>query len=170
MTSKIKNIIPLYRFVALSFLSTLLVTGCEPSRHASQQIEVPATMAPAPGDVKIVCGQGGGFTGAWSGYTIFGGGTIQSWKGAYAEDQMVAEGTVPADSLAMLWHKLEQMDFFSLQLEEYANMTAMVLVEANNQSHRVSWPPKVEGFEPLETPLDSFYVHCLSLSKAVLDQ
>ena len=165
MNSTPSRFYPICAFLILVISSILLVNGCKPSRDASQQAELPQ----APGDLKIVCGQGGGFTGAWNGFTVLGDGTVKSWKGAYAEDQPVADGSIPADSLAMLWHHLQQMDFFSLEKEEHANMTALIQVEANEHSHQVLWPPKVGGIEPLETPLDSFYVRCMSMSKSVMD-
>lgn len=56
-----------------------------------------------------------------------------------------------------------------MQKEEYGNMTALVKVETGDQSHSVSWPPKVEGFEPLETSLDSFYVHCMGMARSMID-
>ncbi|MFK7845474.1 MAG: hypothetical protein AB8G77_09240 [Rhodothermales bacterium] len=151
----------------------LLLTGsvglsCKSSNSTAQLAESVQTAIPE--GLKIVCGEGGGFTGRWGGFTVYGGGDVWAWHGMFSEDKASKAGSIPEDSVRYLWHKLEAMDFFALEKEEYANMTAVVAVEAGDSIHRVSWPPKVQDFEAFETPLDSFYVHCLRVAGQVVDR
>lgn len=160
------------RLLPIGFMLILagyLGPGCKSSKKAAQETELPAVQARAalPQSLKIVCGQGGGFTGSWQGFTINGNGQVLSWEGQQAESNPEPAGELAPDSLQLLWNQLHAMDFMSIEMEEYANMTAIIEVQTAEGTNRVSWLPKLTSLEPLETPIDSFYVRCTNMASGL---
>lgn len=152
--------------------------GCKSSKKTTQDAELQAgslaaiqaipVLAPLPQGLKIICGQGGGFTGTWQGFTMTGDGQVQAWEGQQAEANAQPAGEIPQDSLQVLWNQLDAMNFMNLELTDYANLTAIIEVQTEDGSNRVSWLPKIAGLEPLETPIDSFYVRCTNMAAALV--
>ena len=160
------------RLLSIGFVLLLtgyLGPGCKSSKKTAQEIELPSvqSMVALPQQLKIVCGQGGGFTGSWQGFTINGDGQVLSWNGQQAEANPEPAGELASDSLQILWHQLDAMDFMNIEMEEYANLTAIIEVQTEEGTNRVSWLPKLAGLEPLETPIDSFYVRCTNMASGL---
>ncbi|GIV59927.1 hypothetical protein GQ464_012140 [Rhodocaloribacter litoris] len=138
----------------------VLLTGCTAPR------DEPAPAAPWPADWRLVCGQGGGVAGRWTGYTITADGTVTAWSGRYAEERVEATGALDRAALQALWTRFEALDFFARVLDEPGNLTAVLEATADGRRHRVAWIPRVEGIEPAETPLETFFDTCLATGRA----
>lgn len=153
-------------------LVSVSITGCRTANHAHEEMAAAptASLSTLPSELEIVCGQGGGFTGAWTGFTFREDGGVWSWTGRAAKENAQLIGRVDIDSIRVLWSMLEAMQFFDLQKEDYGNMTAIVEARGDGEAHRVSWPPKLQGFEPMETPLDSFYVSCTRMGERLTNR
>ena len=66
-------------------------------------------------------------------------GQVQAWEGQQAEANAQPAGEIPQDSLQVLWNQLDAMDFMNLELTDYANLTAIIEVQTEDGSNRVSW-------------------------------
>lgn len=110
-----------------------------------------------PPDFEMVFGEGGGFTGQWTGHTIRANGAVYSWQGPVAGSNADSTGELRADSLLRIWADLQEIGFFSDSLNESGNMVAFVRVTAGNQRNRVAWIPGVEGIQPPRFPVEALY-------------
>ena len=125
-------------------------TCSKSSKKADDQIAIPAQFS-------IMFGQGGGFTGRWSGYTIEADGTLLKWDGRYAEDGAKPIAQLTPEQMGSLWQCVNDHNFFDRIREEYGNQTAIMRVTAEADTHRVSWKPVVRESKYPLTPLDSLY-------------
>ena len=141
-------------------------SGTTPSPSSSAIAPSNSEAMPVPEDFRLVCGQGGGFTGLWDGFTVQADGQVFSWSGRMAEENLTPAGKLDSEKVNALSSRLEQLGFFSMRLEEYGNMTAIIDLTSGGQQHRVSWPPKIGGLDTF-TPIDSFYVECISTLREV---
>ena len=125
------------------------------------------SLSPVPDSLEIQCTQGGGVTGFWGGYKFFADGSVWSGSGMAGGEQMELAGQAHPDSIQILWNLLEDMRFFDIDRQEYANMTAVIEVKTAEKTHRVSWPPGVYGVDAMESPLDAFLVRCNAIGSEV---
>lgn len=161
--------LPLAFLLALVSLA-LGAAGCTGPDAAAEE----TTVAPWPTDWQVVCGQGGGFTGRWTGYTIAADttaadGTVQAWAGRYAGDGIEQEGRISPEALRRLWEQFTALNFFEQPMGTPTNMTATVQAVADGQRHRIVWSPRVEGLEPVGSPVETFYEACRAEARAALD-
>ena len=142
------------RLLALGlFLSPLVVTGCR--RSISPDTAESTQYDPAPSDFKMMLGQGGGFAGRWTGFTIESDGSIVEWSGPVAGSNEHPAGTLGREGAAAIWHDVVKIDFFSQEIDERGEVTAFLTINADSVEHRVSWIPGVEGLEPPKHPVEA---------------
>ena len=115
--------------------------------------------APVPGDFRIVFGEGGGFTGRWSGHTVESDRSVSSWEGVRIEENSTAAGQLSEEHRSLLWQQLVETKFFETKMQEKGNMTRLIRVTANGETHEVTWPRS--GFPDKEgSPLDELLDFC----------
>ena len=128
---------------------------------SDQTDRVPAGAAAAdsavPGDLRIIVGSGGGFTGRWDGYLIEADGQVWSWSGIGVPTDTTQAGVLPADSLAALWTEIRTSSFFSDSTAQSGNITAILEVTADGETHRSTWIPNVDELEPPKSPTEALY-------------
>ncbi len=105
----------------------------------------------------MTLGQGGGFAGLWSGFTIEADGSIVEWSGPVAESNTRPAGTLTPEQAAAVWRDVIQTDFFSQKIDERGEMTAFLKIYADSIEHRVSWIPGLEEMEPPKHPAEALY-------------
>lgn len=95
--------------------------------------------ADIPPDLEVVTGQGGGFTGAWSGYRLEAGGAVERWTSTPGVDRTVEPvGALEAAAVAALWDRVEG-EVLSLEVDEPANLSRTLEVTADGATHRLTW-------------------------------
>jgi hypothetical protein len=113
----------------------------------------------APNDLRLVIGEGGGFTGEWNGYTVDSTGSVFSWKGAKAEENSQRASNLKATQLHELWNTIANGHFFEIDASGTGNMTQFMTVSANGKVHRVSWAKPSARASDL-TPVQRMYDTC----------
>ena len=93
----------------------------------------------------IVFGEGGGFTGAWSGFTLHADGNVLHWQGKSAEAEPRSVGRLKLEEVAALWQEIGAQEFFALAEGEPGNLTRFVRVTAAGRTHETRWVPGGEG-------------------------
>ncbi|MGI9173752.1 MAG: hypothetical protein ACR2GR_00330 [Rhodothermales bacterium] len=170
-----------FRFTPFAALHVLLLCstaalGCRSaSQTASDAVSPDSASAPrsalpdstlnVPPDFEMRFGEGGGFTGAWSGYTIRADGTVLAWKGLAAEQSQDSVGVLARQDLANLWQEVQALGFFEQTMDEPGNMTASIRIRADGQEHTVRWVPGLASMEPPKTPVEAFYRESWTLAE-----
>ncbi|MFH1844779.1 MAG: hypothetical protein ABIF77_16435 [bacterium] len=123
------------RFLGLLLMILFgLLAGCKSTPESTGVADIPA-------DLAIVFGEGGGFTGMWTGHTVAADGTVSKWHGKVAEENPEPVGRLSPDQRAALWARLIEADFVSIQSTEVGNLTRFIKVVAAGKTHEVSWIP-----------------------------
>ena len=123
-----------------------------------------------PPDFEVHFGEGGGFTGAWSGYTIRADGTVLAWEAVAAERGEDSVGVLANQDLADLWQEAQAPGFFEQTMDESGNMTASMRIRADGQEHTVRWVPGLASMEPPKTPVEAFYREIWTLAEKTADE
>ena len=110
------------------------------------------TNTATPADLKVVIGEGGGFTGLWHGFTVEPGGVVQRWRGPIPEGDPEPAGELSAEDLGKLWTAIEGQGFFSMPEGESGNLTRFLQVTARGQTRRVQWVPQPKEAERRAKP------------------
>ena len=139
-----------------------LLAGCKSSNDATENL---AALPPLPPDLSISCSSGGGFSGLWTGFTFEADQDVWQWQGMGNTYDSTLIGRIPPDTLYQLWQELQNMSFFELTQSQTGNMTTAIEARANERSNKVRWPTKVYSVEGMQSPTDSFYVHCSTLAE-----
>jgi hypothetical protein len=85
-----------------------------------------------PKDFRMSVGEGGGFSGIWSGYTIQGGDSVYAWNGRGPESNPGFLGLIPPDSLLALWNVLSSTHLLdSSSVEGYSNYSRFLSIRAS---------------------------------------
>jgi hypothetical protein len=145
-------------------LSLSVLPGCSSSSR-SDMADAPQT-EPVPTDFKLTLGQGGGFAGRWTGFTIDHDGTISEWSGPVAESNMHPAGTLSSQQLQAIWRDATESEFFSQEIAESGELTAFLKINADSIEHRVFWIPGVEELESPKHPAEAMYRRTLKVASA----
>lgn len=132
--------------VSIGLALTLLVSGCS----GSTQKEKPRPPGGTSGGgnagesstpaFRLTCGEGGGFTGGWSGFVLEADGRVATWQGRDSESSPgTPAGTATIEERNRLWSALQSADFFTRTVDEPGNMTRSVRVEAGARSSSWNW-------------------------------
>ncbi len=109
--------------------------ACSPTSESSR-----IDRSEIPSSYKIVIGEGGGFAGLWTGYSILPGDTLLEWRGRTPEENAVFAGMLPTDTVAVLWHEIR-----SQQLLEHAptavqaNFVQTLSITLDGKEHEFGW-------------------------------
>lgn len=109
-------------------LVSLAVVGC---RGAASEPPVEGAM---------LIGQGGGFTGLYSGYLLRSDGSVFRWSQMPGQaEQTEPVGQVPADSLQPFFRQLVEWERRKLNLAGAGNMTEFVELRHGEHRYRLQW-------------------------------
>lgn len=141
----------------LLFGAFLFLNGCKQQEEirkkdqSSLDIEVPE-------DLKMVIGSGGGFTGKWKGYTIYGNGNLEKWNGRWEEDNTVLlDKKLNKQELQSIWKRVLEIDFFITKINENGSFISVIKITAEDLENRVTWIPGIEGIELPQHKVEEFY-------------
>lgn len=87
--------------------------------------------------VKITVGQGGGFTGHYIDYIIYGTGKVERYT---TKDNTTKEmDRIPIDSVRVWVNRLDQINYTGIELDQPGNMSYYMFFEEPGVSHKVRW-------------------------------
>jgi hypothetical protein len=115
-----------------------------------------------PTDFQLVIGEGGGFTGLWSGYAVDSIGTVSSWRGTSPDQNLKRTLKLARPQFDKLWQMIANAHFFDIDSTGTGNMTITMQVTAGGKVHRTSWE-KPAGNRPTLAPVQMLYDSCRTL-------
>jgi hypothetical protein len=87
--------------------------------------------------VQITIGQGGGFTGFYTDYIIYGTGKVERYT---TRDNKTAEvKPVPVDSVKAWVARMDEIHFNNIELDQPGNMSFYLQLQEPKSSHKVKW-------------------------------
>jgi len=140
-------------------VTLLLLThvGCTPTSDSTHN-----DSNSFPADLKIVFGEGGGFSGLWSGYAIHTGDTVFQWKGKSFGENPVFAGTLPHDSLEALWQVMRELRLLECPSNVIrANYVQALAVTADSSEHMFAWEPSMSADSTMASAIE-FRARCLN--------
>ena len=143
-----------------SFLVALLLASGPGCKHSEKAMA-------APSDLQIMVGQGGGFAGRMTGYTIGADGSVVEWEGKYPGENKRADAPADKERAAALWQQAVEANILETSQQEVGNMTWFVNVRADGQTRRVSWSEWPEDRTTL-SDAQAFYNACVEAARAAL--
>lgn len=109
--------------------------ACSPSSESSR-----IDRSEIPSSYKIVIGEGGGFAGLWTGYSILPGDTLLEWHGRTPEENAVFAGTLPTDTVAVLWHEIRSQQLLDhAPTAVQANFVQILSITLDGKDHDFGW-------------------------------
>lgn len=138
---------------------TLSFLACQSSRSTQSESR---SLVSVPRDFRLVIGEGGGFTGQWTGFTVDSSGAIFSWRGQMAEQSQKQYARFSSRRFNELWQKIADAHFFDIDTSGTGNMTQFMIVSANGKVHRTSWAKASETDSP-NTPVQCIYDSCRAI-------
>ncbi len=95
-----------------------------------------------PPKFKIAFGEGGGFSGAWSGYSITSGDSILEWSGPATKETAHFAGTLPHDSTKALWEAISAGRLLEQpSIVAPANYSRSLVITVDGIEHQYTWQP-----------------------------
>ncbi|HEX7878690.1 MAG TPA: hypothetical protein VF720_04740 [Candidatus Eisenbacteria bacterium] len=89
---------------------------------------------------RLICGEGGGFTGRYGGFIVEADGKVVTWQGIDVSSAPTTPiGTVSAADRGQLWRALIDAGFFARELNEPGNLNRFVRVEAPADTQMWNW-------------------------------
>jgi hypothetical protein len=129
--------------LAIGLALALTVPGCSGSGNKSQSTPASGADTAATADVpayRLICGEGGGFTGRYGGFILEPDGRVVTWQGMDALNApTTAAGSVSEGDRRWLWARLTDAGFFSRELDEPGNLNHFVRVEAPADTQMWNW-------------------------------
>jgi hypothetical protein len=119
--------------VALALVLGTLAVACSSSGTGDNAAGVPP-------DLRILVGQGGGFSGLWSGYALNAGDSVFRCNGRLPGENPVWVGLIPHDSLRALWRSIDVLSLLdSASADARANLVHMIAIRAHGRERSFSW-------------------------------
>ncbi|MCS6966299.1 MAG: hypothetical protein NZ473_05995 [Candidatus Kapabacteria bacterium] len=117
-----------------------------------------STPPEAPIEGEILVGQGGGFTGLYSGHLVHSDGLVFRWSQMPGQpERLEAAGSVPADSLQPFLRQLAQWEREQFSVTGSSNIIAFVEFRHADRRYRLQW-----GLgEEVSSEIQGFYVALL---------
>jgi hypothetical protein len=143
----------------LTIATGLSLTSCRSSEATKSDIY---SLASVPTDFQLVIGEGGGFTGQWSGYVVDSAGVIFSWRGTSPEQNVKRTTKLTRPQFDKLWQMIANAHFFDIDTTGTGNMTVAMQVTAGGTVHRTSWA-KPSGNRPRLAPVQMLYDSCRTM-------
>jgi hypothetical protein len=151
-----------FLFLLTSFLTIgtgLLLASCQSSETTKPDLY---SQSSAPSDFQLVIGEGGGFTGQWSGFVVDSTGTVSSWRGTAPEQNVKRTAKLARQQFEKLWQMFVNARYFDIDTTGTGNMTVAMQVTANGTVHRTSWS-KPSGTRTRLAPVQVLYDSCRTL-------
>ena len=105
--------------------------------------------AESAGDYKITLSSGGGFTGLYSGYHLYGDGRIEAWQQPLGKgDSLLWQRSVEAALVERLHGQLLRSGALAKRYDTAGNMTAIIAYETADTTYRWTW--NQSGLAPAE--------------------
>jgi hypothetical protein len=123
-----------FRLYAFSFV---LIIGCCSSIPKQT---VPKVSIQSIGYNKVIVGNGGGFSGMYSGFLMASNGNVYSWNSFSGEPDSLELlfHTIP-DSVNFFFRYLDEIKFDTISFNSFGNMNYFVEGRSENKNHRVQW-------------------------------
>ncbi len=155
---------PVFPLKILIFSLLLLAEfGCS---SASSSKHAEATSLPA--DLRIIIGEGGGFSGLWSGYSIRASIPVFEWKGTSLGENPIFAGTLPHDSLSALWQAARDLHLLEQPSKAvHANYVQALAIATGGAEHLFQWEPSISP-DGSTAPAVAFRARCLSTIRTSL--
>jgi len=119
------------------FTICLFVSACSSCKQTEPRQNAVAAQGPI---IRLSFGSGGGFTGAFGGYTLQSDGVVRNWTrmpgGKDSTLQTITISKTTADSLLTVFRR---SDFFADSLRQYGNWTRFMRYESPDIIHYWSW-------------------------------
>ena len=93
---------------------------------------------------RIVFGEGGGISGAWTGYTIAGNGAVSSWTGRGARENEREAGRLPSDTMCVLWDAARSLTA-QPQIDSSGSLVRTLNVTTGDSTRTYTWRPSFGG-------------------------
>lgn len=132
------------------------------SCHSSETAKPELSSTTIPSDFQLVIGEGGGFTGQWSGYLVDSTGAVSTWRGISPEQNVKRTAKLARQQFAKLWQTIVNARFFDIDSSGTGNMTVAMQVTANGTVHRTSWAKPSGTRSPL-TQVQALYDTCRTI-------
>jgi hypothetical protein len=95
---------------------------------------------------KIALSSGGGFTGIYRGYSLYGDGRVEAWQSwAGKGDSLLWQGVVERGEVERIRGELQKSGALDKRFAGAGNMTAVVAYETADTTYRWSWDRTREG-------------------------
>lgn len=147
------------RLIVIAALALCVAgSGC---KHSQKAMAV-------PDDLQITIGQGGGFAGRMTGYTIAADGSIVQWEGKYPGENKRGEAPADEKRAATLWSQATEAGLLTSSEQEVGNMTWFVSVTADGESRRASWASWPDTGTTM-SEAQEFYRACLEVASAAVN-
>ena len=155
-----ENNIDSYILVSILTIATgLFLVSCQSSKATKPDL---SSLESVPSDFQLVIGEGGGFTGQWSGYVVDSLGTVFSWRGTSPDRNLKRTTTLARPQFDKLWQMISNARFFEFDTTGTGNMTVAMQVTAGGTVHRTSWA-KPSGTRPRLAPVQMLYDSCRTI-------
>jgi hypothetical protein len=145
--------------LVLTIATGLSLTSCGSSEATKPDVY---SLTSVPNDFQLVIGEGGGFTGQWSGYVVDSAGAIFSWRGTSPEQNVKRTTKLTRPQFDKLWQMIANAHFFDIDTTGTGNMTVAMQVTAGGTVHRTSWA-KPSGNRPRLAPVQMLYDSCRTM-------
>lgn len=104
-----------------------MITACKSKQKTTRDLS----------QVKITIGQGGGFTGYYTDYVMYGTGKLERYT---SKDQKTAViNSVPVDSIRAWVNRMDQINFNGIELDKPGNMSYYIELQEPKMTHKVRW-------------------------------
>jgi hypothetical protein len=94
----------------------------------------------SPPDFRLSVGEGGGFSGLWTGFTLTVGDSVFQWTGRLPGENRVYAGRLSSDSLRALWRDVDASGLLdSASADVQANLVHVLVLRAGGRERTISW-------------------------------
>ena len=136
------------RITFLKALPVLLAALAGACSSTSEMKDEQLMQLPISEDLSIVFGEGGGVTGRWTGHAIDAEGREFGWDGMEVGANQSEQGTLSTAALGALLARIEESGFYADEQAERGNLTRMVRITRDGETHEVTWVPQLDLSDP----------------------
>jgi len=133
-------------FKTLAALVLVTIAACSTTQDQTEEL----MSASVPTDLTILFGEGGGATGRWTGHVIEADGSVFDWQGMELGANREAAGALDLDDLGVLLARITESGFYDTQQNERGNLTRLVRITSQGETHEVSWVPQMDLSGPAQ--------------------
>lgn len=115
------------RIIVLGALVISIITACRSKQKITRDLT----------QVKITIGQGGGFTGYYIDYIIYGTGKLEKYTSK--DEKTAVLKPMPVDSVRAWVNRMDQINFEGIVLDQPGNMSYYLELQEPDKTHKVRW-------------------------------